>query len=128
MTTPTTVTCGDLGLSGEVWDTLRRHDPGHMVSDLDAMCHCYPEATGKGPCYSTVVWPVAKDLQLIACCLCAPYVAGVLRRIVPTGRYEWLERECRGAIGNLDRRSLDGSACPRDMDLEAAALEEVDHA
>lgn len=130
MTKPTTITCGDLAALGSAWDSLHQHDPRRMETEWDTLCYCHtsgPPTEAYVRCREPIIQPVGADYLLILCCLCSPEYGDVLRRRHEArpgdNLFHWLRDQCRQAVEYRESRSLDPGPCPKDMDVEAAAVE-----
>lgn len=132
MTTPEIVTCGDLAALGGPWDALWQHDPAAMVAGRDVLCHCWdggrhapPDTTDPVACEVPLVAPINDVTIIRVCCLCMPYFADATRE-VGRGLHRWLREQVAEALVYRDRRRLDSSPAPCDMDVEAAAMDRME--
>lgn len=139
MTTPETVTCGDLAMLGGPWDYLAKHDPCEQRAD-DPHCYCWQEPTPADWCRSHEAPPdlperlivqscremvalnIPTGYRILLCCRCFESYAPVVARWPPHEVEHRLITFARQALAYRDQLRLDSSQVPCDMDVQAAAV------
>lgn len=120
-----TVTCGDLALLGGRWDALHQHNPRHMDSRVDTVCHCYmlkPPISRDAECRDLLRIPVGPDYVLVLCCLCAPLFRDGERGIRDEALKVWLAAQVEEAIRYREERRLATGPTVADMDWRERVL------